>query len=67
MRHDPDPSRRVLQSWQRDRERDVEHVRFRGEYSVSERFAIRSEIEWIDSDSSGAVRMVSLGGVFRFR
>ncbi len=40
---------------------------FGAEYSVSERFAIRSEFEWVDSDNSGAVRMVSLGGVFRFR
>ncbi len=40
---------------------------FGGEYGVSERFAIRGEFEWIDSDNSGAVRMVSLGGVFRFR
>ncbi len=31
------------------------------EYSVSERFAIRSEFEWVDSDNSGAVRLVSLG------
>ena len=37
------------------------------EYSVSERFAIRSEFAWVDSDNSGAVRMVSLGGVFRFK
>ncbi len=40
---------------------------FGGEYSVSERFGIRAEFEWIDSDNSGAVQMVSLGGVFRFR
>ncbi len=40
---------------------------FGGEYSVSERFAIRSEFEWVNSDNSGAVRMVSLGGVFRFK
>ena len=40
---------------------------FGAEYNVSERFAVRSEFEWVDSDSSGAVRMVSLGGVFRFR
>jgi len=40
---------------------------FGGEYSVSERFAIRSEFAWVDSDNSGAVRMVSLGGVFRFK
>lgn len=39
---------------------------FGAEYSLSERFAIRSEFEWIDSDKSGAVRMVSLGGVFSF-
>ena len=40
---------------------------FGGEYGVSERFAIRGEFEWIDSENSGAVRMVSLGGVFRFK
>ena len=40
---------------------------FGGEYSVSERFAIRSEFAWVDSDNSGAVRMISLGGVFRFK
>lgn len=40
---------------------------FGGEYSVSERFAIRSEFEWVDSDNSGAVTMISLGGVFRFK
>ncbi len=40
---------------------------FGGEYSVSERFGIRAEFEWIDSDTSGAVQMVSLGGVFRFK
>jgi len=40
---------------------------FGAEYSVSERFAIRSEFAWVDSDNSGAVRMVSLGGVFRFK
>ena len=40
---------------------------FGGEYSVSERFAIRSEFAWVDGDNSGAVRMVSLGGVFRFK
>ena len=37
------------------------------EYNLSERFAIRSEFEWVDNDKSGAVRMVSLGGVFRFK
>ncbi len=40
---------------------------FGGEYSVSERFAIRGEFQWVDSDNSGAVRMVSLGGVYRFQ
>ncbi len=40
---------------------------FGGEYGVSERFGIRAEFEWFDSDISGAVRMVSLGGVFRFK
>ncbi len=40
---------------------------FGAEYNLSERFAIRGEFEWIDSDNSGAVRMVSLGGVFRFK
>ena len=40
---------------------------FGGEYNVSERFGIRAEFEWIDSDTSGAVQMVSLGGVFRFK
>ena len=40
---------------------------FGGEYSVSDRFGIRAEFEWIDSDTSGAVQMVSLGGVFRFK
>ena len=40
---------------------------FGGEYKVSDRFSIRSEFEWIDSDKSGAVNMVSLGGVLRFK
>lgn len=39
---------------------------FGGEFGVSERFAIRGEFEWIDSADSGAARVVSLGGVFRF-
>ena len=39
---------------------------FGGEYSVSDRFAIRGEFEWVDSDNSGAVRLISLGGLFRF-
>ena len=36
------------------------------EYNVSERFAIRTEFEWVDNNHSGAARMVSLGGLFRF-
>jgi len=37
-----------------------------GDLSVSDRFAIRGEIEWFDIDDSGAVWMFSLGGMFRF-
>lgn len=40
---------------------------FGGEYRVSERFGIRAEFDWIDSNTSGAVQLVSLGGVFRFK
>lgn len=40
---------------------------FGGQYEFSERFAIRGELEWIDSNNAGAADMISLGGVFRFK
>ena len=40
---------------------------FGGQYDMSERFAIRGEYKWFDSQDSGAVRMASLSGVFRFK
>ena len=39
---------------------------FGAEYKVSDRFGFRAEFEWIDSKNSGAVQMISLGGVLRF-
>lgn len=40
---------------------------FGGQYDMSERFAIRGEYKWFDSQDSGAVRMASLSGLFRFK
>ncbi len=40
---------------------------FGGEYEFSERFAIRGDVEWVDSKDAGAANMISLGGVWRFK
>lgn len=40
---------------------------FGGQYDISERFAIRAEVEWMDNQDSGAANMLSLGGVYRFQ
>lgn len=37
------------------------------EYELSNRFAIRTEFQWSDSQNSGAVTMLSFGGVYRFQ
>jgi len=39
---------------------------FGGEYNITERFAIRGELEWFDSAVSGDLKY-SLGGVVRFQ
>ena len=38
-----------------------------GEYEFTERFAIRGDVEWVDSKNAGAANMISLGGVWRFK
>jgi opacity protein-like surface antigen len=40
---------------------------FGGEYEFTERFAIRGDVEWVDSKDAGAANMISLGGVWRFK
>ncbi len=40
---------------------------FGGEYEFTERFAIRADVEWVDSNNAGAANMISLGGVWRFK
>ncbi len=40
---------------------------FGGEYEFSERFAIRGDVEWVNSKDAGAANMISLGGVWRFK
>ena len=42
-------------------------VGFGGQYEFTERFAIRGEVEWIDSKNAGAANMISLGGMWRFK
>lgn len=39
---------------------------FGGEYGISERFAFRGEIDWFNSQNSGAANMLSLSAVYRF-
>ena len=38
-----------------------------GEYEFTERFAIRGDVEWVDSKNAGAANIISLGGVWRFK
>ena len=40
---------------------------FGGEYEFTERFAIRGDVEWVDSKNAGAANMISLGGVWKFK
>ena len=37
-----------------------------GQYDFTERFGIRTEMEWLDGKASGAERLISLSGVMRF-
>ena len=38
-----------------------------GQYDISERFGIRTEIEWLDGKDVGTEQMISLSGVIRFQ
>ena len=38
-----------------------------GQYDITERFGVRSEIEWIDGIEAGAEQMISLSAVVRFK
>ena len=38
-----------------------------GQYDISERFGIRTEMEWLDNKAAGAERILSLSGVMRFK
>ena len=40
---------------------------FGGQYDFGERFGIRSEIEWLNGVDAGAVRTLSVSGVWRFK
>lgn len=37
-----------------------------GQYDISERFGIRTEMEWLDGKAAGLERVLSLSGVMRF-